>query len=175
MRPARPIALALAAAALVLVGCSEETSEEAAKTDDPKADLREETSAPPETSGALKGKPRVRIPAGDPPKKLEIKDIVEGKGGTARSGSNVTVNYVGVAYSTKKEFDTSFGKPEPLRFPLGAGQVIPGFDEGIAGMKVGGRRQLTIPPDKAYGREGQPPVIGRNETLVFVVDLLAIE
>ena len=172
MRSRRAIALGLAAAALATAGCSEETSEDAAeKEGGGKADLRQEAEAPPETSGELKEKPRVRVPKGDPPKQLQKKDLVEGEGGAAQAGSTVSINYVGVSYSDGKEFDTSFGK-EPLEFQLGSRMVIPGFEEGIEGMKVGGRRQLIIPPDKAYGAKGQPPVIGPNETLVFVVDLL---
>ena len=83
------------------------------------------------------------------------------------------MNYVGVAYSTGKEFDSSFDSGQPFPFTLGAGEVIPGWDEGLEGMKVGGRRQLTIPPDLAYGAQGSPPVIKPNETLIFVIDLLS--
>jgi peptidylprolyl isomerase len=83
----------------------------------------------------------------------------------------VTVSYVGVAHSTGEEFDASWNRGEPFRFRLGSGQVIPGWDQGVAGMKVGGRRMLVIPPDLAYGEQGSPPVIAPGETLVFVVDL----
>ena len=117
-------------------------------------------------------KPTVEVPDGPPPDALETTDIVEGDGAEAQSGGTVTMQYVGVNYSNGEEFDTSWGKPEPFSFQLGSGQVIPGWDEGIPGMKVGGRRELVIPPDLAYGEAGSPPDIGPNETLVFVVDLV---
>ena len=119
-------------------------------------------------------KPKVEVPAGDPPKTLETKDLKEGSGEAAISGQKVSVQYVGVAYSTKKEFDSSWSSGRPFNFTLGAGNVIKGWDEGVPGMKVGGRRHLVIPPDMAYGPEGYPGVIGPNETLVFVVDLVSI-
>ena len=119
-------------------------------------------------------KPKVTVPEGEAPSGLQIKDLKEGDGATAKSGDNVTVHYVGVAYSTGKQFDASWDRGEPFPFQLGGGQVIPGWDQGVAGMKVGGRRELTIPPDLAYGETGAPPDIGPNETLIFVVDLLKI-
>jgi peptidylprolyl isomerase len=125
------------------------------------------------TEGAAT-KPKVEVPAGEPPKALEKKDLKEGSGEEAKAGQKVSVQYVGVAYSTKKEFDSSWGSDRPFNFTLGAGNVIKGWDEGVPGMKVGGRRQLVIPPDMAYGPEGYPGVIGPNETLVFVVDLVSI-
>ena len=118
-------------------------------------------------------KPAVTVPSGNAPTALEKKDLIVGKGAEATAGKKVTVQYVGVAFSTKKEFDTSWGK-QPFPFTLGAGDVIKGWDEGVPGMKVGGRRQLVIPPDLAYGPNGYPPVIGPNETLVFVVDLVSV-
>ena len=119
-------------------------------------------------------KPTVEIPEGDPPAELEITDLVEGSGDEATAGKNVTVHYVGVSHSTKGQFDASWDRGEPFSFQLGAGHVIGGWDQGVAGMKVGGRRRLTIPPQLGYGRRGAPPVIGPDETLVFVVDLLEI-
>jgi peptidylprolyl isomerase len=86
----------------------------------------------------------------------------------------VTDQYVGVNYKNGKEFDSSWSRYEPYSFQLGAGMVIPGWDQGVQGMKVGGRRELIIPPELAYGPEGSPPAIGPNETLVFVIDLLAV-
>ena len=104
-----------------------------------------------------------------------VRDLKKGTGATAKNGSQVTVNYVGVAYSNGKQFDSSFDRGQAFPFTLGAGEVIPGWDQGIEGMKVGGRRQLTIPPDLAYGPQGSPPAIGPNETLIFVVDLLSVQ
>jgi peptidylprolyl isomerase len=119
-------------------------------------------------------KPEVEIPDGDPPKELVIEDLEEGEGDEAQAGDQLTVDYVGVLYDGGDEFDESFSKPEPFQFALGQGGVIPGWDEGLEGMKVGGRRQLVIPPDQAYGPQGQPPEIPPDSTLVFVIDLLAI-
>jgi peptidylprolyl isomerase len=120
-------------------------------------------------------KPDIPIPAGSPPRALEKEDIVKGKGPAARAGDNVVVHYVGVSFSTGDEFDASWNKGQPYRFPLGGGQVIKGWDQGVVGMRKGGRRELTIPPRLGYGAEGFPPAIGPNETLVFVVDLLEIQ
>ena len=119
-------------------------------------------------------KPEVEIPEGDPPKELVIEDLEEGDGDEAQAGDQLTVDYVGVLYDGGDEFDESFSKPEPFQFVLGQGSVIPGWDEGLEGMKVGGRRQLIIPPDQAYGPQGQPPDIPPDSTLVFVIDLLAV-
>ena len=116
-----------------------------------------------------------RCPSGAPPKKLEIKEIEEGTGAEAKAGDEVTVQYVGVNYKTGEEFDSSWSRSEPFTFTLGAGEVIPGWDQGVDGMKVGGRRELIIPPELAYGAAGSPPAIGPNETLVFVIDLLAVK
>ena len=110
-----------------------------------------------------------------PPTELVVEDLVVRNGAEAVNGSQVLVHYVGVAWSTKREFDASWDRGQPLPFQLGTGGVIPGWDQGVLGMKVGGRRKLTIPPDLAYGPGGYPPVIGPNETLVFVVDLLAVQ
>jgi peptidylprolyl isomerase len=117
----------------------------------------------------------VTVPSGPPPKQLEEKELIEGSGAEAKSGSEVEVNYVGVGYESEEEFDSSWSRNEPFAFTLGAGQVIPGWEEGVEGMKVGGRRELIIPPELAYGSAGSPPAIGPNETLIFVVDLLKAE
>ena len=98
-----------------------------------------------------------------------------GSGPVAEAGKNVPVQYVGISFTNGRQFDASWDRGEPFSFQLGAGQVIPGWDQGVAGMKVGGRRQLVIPPDLAYGKQGSPPAIGPNETLVFVVDLLGVQ
>jgi peptidylprolyl isomerase len=116
-------------------------------------------------------KPEIEFPYGDPPSELDIVDITEGTGAEAQPGRTVRVHYVGVAYSTGEEFDSSWNRGDPLEFRLGAGRVISGWDSGLVGMKVGGRRQLTIPPHLAYGDQGAGGVIKPGETLIFVCDL----
>jgi peptidylprolyl isomerase len=120
-------------------------------------------------------KPKVEVPDGAPPTTLKTEDIVVGDGAEAKTGDTVSMQYVGVNYADGKEFDASWDRGQPFTFPLGGGQVIPGWDQGIVGMKVGGRRELIIPPDLGYGSQGQPPTIKPNETLVFVVDLLDVQ
>lgn len=131
----------------------------------------------PATPGEKKlgSKPAIGKPTGDPPAALQSRDIVKGKGKKAESRDTVTVQYVGVSWSTGKQFDASWDRGQPFKFQLGAGMVIPGWDQGVAGMRVGGRRQLIIPPDLAYGPQGQPPDIGPSETLVFDIDLLKVK
>ena len=119
-------------------------------------------------------KPTVTIPQTEAPSQLVIDEIVIGSGDEAVKGKNVSVHYVGVAWSNGKQFDASWDRNEAFEFRLGAGQVISGWDNGVAGMKVGGRRQLTIPPDMGYGAHGAGGVIKGGETLVFVVDLLNV-
>ncbi|MFT2017144.1 FKBP-type peptidyl-prolyl cis-trans isomerase [Streptomyces sp. 796.1] len=119
-------------------------------------------------------KPEIDFPGGEPPAGLEIKDIWEGDGAVAKAGDNVRVHYVGVAFSTGEEFDASWNRGTPLAFQLGAGQVIPGWDQGVQGMKVGGRRQLVIPPHLAYGDRGAGGRIAPGETLIFVCDLVSV-
>ena len=120
-------------------------------------------------------KPEIEVPDGPPPEELESTDVTVGDGTEALPGDTVEVEYVGVSYSNGEEFDSSWEREEPFSFQLGSGQVIPGWDEGIVGMKVGGRRELIIPPDLAYGKQGSPPAIGPNETLIFVVDLIDVQ
>ncbi len=119
-------------------------------------------------------KPEVDPPEGPPPADLEVVELVEGDGAEAASGQTVHVHYVGVAHSSGEEFDASYNRGEPLRFRLGVGQVIAGWDQGVTGMKVGGRRRLVIPPHLAYGDRGAGGVIGPGETLIFVVDLVDV-
>jgi FKBP-type peptidyl-prolyl cis-trans isomerase len=125
------------------------------------------------TTGPLSKEPTVTPPTGPPPTKLVTKDLIVGTGPEAKAGEQVTVNYVGVLYKGGKEFDASWKRNETFPFVLGKGQVIPGWDQGVAGMKVGGRRELIIPAELAYGAKGSPPSIPPNSALVFVVDLLA--
>ena len=119
-------------------------------------------------------KPSITIPEEAPPVELVKTDITVGSGDEAVKGKNVSVHYVGVAWSNGQEFDASWNRGDAFEFQLGAGQVIQGWDDGVAGMKVGGRRQLTIPPDMGYGSRGAGGVIKGGETLVFVVDLLNV-
>jgi peptidylprolyl isomerase len=119
-------------------------------------------------------KPDVDPHLGEPPADLEVTDLVEGDGAEATSGRTVSVHYVGVAHSTGEEFDASYNRGAPLDFRLGVGQVIQGWDEGVQGMKVGGRRRLVIPPHLGYGDHGAGAVIKPGETLIFVVDLLDV-
>ena len=123
---------------------------------------------------AMTEKPEIDFPEGPAPTELQITDLVEGTGEEAQAGQTVDVHYVGVAYSTGEEFDASYNRGAPLSFPLGAGRVIQGWDQGVQGMKVGGRRQLVIPPHLAYGERGAGGVIGPGETLIFVCDLVAV-
>lgn len=134
-----------------------------------------ESTAAETESSAEKTKPVVTVPKGAPPKKLEIKEMEKGSGAEAKSGDEVTVQYVGVNYKNGKEFDSSWSRNEPFPLTLGAGRVIPGWEKGIVGMKEGGRRELIVPPELAYGETGYPPSIAPNETLVFVIDLLEVK
>jgi len=122
----------------------------------------------------LPEKPSVTIPDGPPPTDLGTEDLAVGMGAEATAGRTVDVHYVGVAWSTKRQFDASWDHGQPFSFPLGAGRVIAGWDKGVAGMRVGGRRRLVIPPHLGYGARGAGSAIGPNEALVFVVDLLAV-
>jgi peptidylprolyl isomerase len=119
-------------------------------------------------------KPEIDFPDSAPPSDLEVTDLTVGDGEEAAAGNTVTVHYVGVAHSSGEEFDASYNRGEPLQFRLGAGQVIAGWDRGVQGMKVGGRRRLVIPPHLGYGDRGAGGVIKPGETLIFVVDLMGV-
>jgi peptidylprolyl isomerase len=123
---------------------------------------------------AQRTKPEIRIPAGDPPVSLVVEDLEIGEGAEAMSGNAPVMHYVGVSWSTGRQFDASWDRKQTFSFLLGAGQVIAGWDQGIAGMRVGGRRRLTIPPELGYGARGAAGVIAPNETLVFIVDLVDV-
>jgi peptidylprolyl isomerase len=171
-----PILLACLLLALFAASCGGGDEEPAAAPQETAT-----ATATPEPSGAvdaasigkdLTKKPEVAQPSGTPPAELQKTDIVKGKGKAAKAGDTVSVQYVGNSWSTGAQFDASWDRgSEPFQFPLGAGQVIPGWDQGVAGMKEGGRRLLVIPPDLAYGDQSPSPDIGPNETLIFVVDL----
>ena len=119
-------------------------------------------------------KPEIDFPGGEPPADLQITDVWEGDGAQAKAGDTVLVHYVGVAFSTGEQFDASWDRGDPLEFRLGVGQVIAGWDQGVQGMKVGGRRQLIIPPGLAYGDRGAGRDIAPGETLIFVCDLVSV-
>jgi peptidylprolyl isomerase len=118
--------------------------------------------------------PTIQLPTGAPPTHLEVKDLKAGTGAEAKPGDQVSVQYVGVLYDDGSKFDSSYDHGQPFSFKLGGGQVIQGWDQGVAGMKAGGRRELIIPPNLAYGPQGQPPTIPANATLVFVIDLVSV-
>ncbi|MDX6653264.1 MAG: hypothetical protein QOJ38_2045 [Solirubrobacterales bacterium] len=172
MRTARAFALPLIAA-LAIAGCGGGSDSSTPTTPVPTA-----VTAPPTTPATppppQRTKPKVKVPSGPAPKTLVIKDLIKGKGPAAKKGSVVNVQYVGVNFKTGKQFDASWDSGQPFPFQVGAGGVIAGWDQGVAGMRVGGRRELIIPPRLAYGANG-PPGIGANATLVFVIDLLAIQ
>ena len=119
-------------------------------------------------------KPKIKVPDGPAPTTLQTKDITEGEGPEAKDGDKLSMQYVGALYSNGKEFDASWDRGQPFDFTLGGGMVIPGWDQGIVGMKAGGRRELIIPPDLGYGAQGSPPTIPGDSTLIFVVDLISI-
>jgi len=172
----------VACLAVLLAGCGGDSSdsttagggETAAEspTQEENAAAEEEKEAEEEEEAAAE-LPRPNVPSGPPPKQLEIVDKKAGSGATAKAGDKVSVHYVGVVYATKELFDANWGADEPFSFKLGAQEVIKGWDKGVVGMKVGGQRELIIPPSLAYGPEGIYPSIPPNSTLVFLVELLA--
>jgi peptidylprolyl isomerase len=174
-----PIVLACLFLALFAASCGDDGGEEeaAAPTETPAATTEPAPAEPGSFDAStiskdLTEKPEIPKPEGDPPAELQKTDIVKGKGKAAKAGDTVSVQYVGNSWSTGTQFDASWNRGgEPFQFPLGAGQVIPGWDQGVVGMKPGGRRLLVIPPDLAYGAQSPSPDIAPNETLVFVVDL----
>jgi peptidylprolyl isomerase len=170
MRGVKALMLIVAVcAALAVAGCGSSGDSSSSSSTTTEATSEAATTASEGT------KPKVVVPKGAPPKTLTIKELKKGTGAEAKSGDEVTVQYVGVDYKTGKQFDASWDRHEPFSFTLGAGQVIPGWDKGVAGMKVGGRRELIIPPALAYGPAGAPPAIAPNATLVFVIDLLGVK
>jgi peptidylprolyl isomerase len=174
-----PILLACLLLMLFAVACGDDGEDEAAApqetataTETPSAEGSVDAAA---ISDDLSAKPAIPQPSGEPPAELQKTDVVKGKGKAAKAGDLVSVQYVGNSWSTGAQFDASWDRgAEPFQFPLGAGQVIPGWDQGVEGMKRGGRRLLVIPPDLAYGAQSPSPDIAPNETLIFVVDLKRI-
>ena len=186
-----PILLALTATALTLAACGgstqesdadkfASTAEQQAKTQatvaDTTATAPTATKVSPSSGESDIGtKPKIPKASGAAPTSLKVEDLIEGKGAAAKAGDKISVRYVGNLYDTNKEFDSSWKRGKaPFQFTLGQQQVISGWDQGLLGMKVGGRRRLTIPPDLAYGAQGQPPTIPPNAPLVFDVDLTKI-
>lgn len=190
LKPRTFISLALIAPALITVGCggAEESAADryAAKAEQ---EAKQTANEPVEESKPVEAKkvepsageadiskkPKIPEQSGKAPEELVAEDLIVGDGKTAEEGDTVKVQYVGVLRDGGKEFDTSWGKDDPFEFTLGQGQVIDGWDEGVPGMKEGGRRRLTIPADMAYGEAGSPPNIPANAPLVFVVDLKSVE
>ncbi len=180
---------ALVAAVVIAAGCGDDNSDSNTESatiqtqtqTTPTTTTPQESAAPkarkvqPSAGEAdIDSKPKVPKGKGDPPSKLVVQDLIVGKGKTARAGDTVTVQYVGVLFDNGKQFDASWqgGKPgEGFQFPLGAGQVIPGWDQGVVGMREGGRRKLIIPADLAYGAQGFPPDIPPDAALIFDIDL----
>ncbi len=168
--------MVLAVSALGLAGCGGSSSSPTTTSSPPTST----TTAPatitdPSPAGTFGVKPTVTVPPGAPPTQLSVEDLIVGTGPAAKAGDSVTVQYVGVAYSSGKQFDASWDRGQPFQFTLGEGQVIPGWDQGVVGMKVGGRRELIIPPNLAYG--SSPPAgsgIAVDDTLIFIVDLVKI-
>lgn len=178
----RLLALLLALTALTfgLAACGDDDADSdsgggstaaATTSDDLKSPTAEDPGVTVRAAENLKKKPELEITAETQADELIEKDLVVGDGKTAEKGDKVTVQYVGVGFNSEEEFDASWDRDEPFEFTLGEGAVIAGWDEGVVGMKEGGRRLLVIPGDKAYGESGQPPAIGPDETLAFVVDL----
>jgi peptidylprolyl isomerase len=160
-------------AVLLAAGCGGSADSSTQSSESTAATTSE--SASTEAADGKKTAPRVAVPKGPPPSKLESKDLENGSGAEAKAGDKVTVQYVAVLYKGAKVVDSSWSRNEPFSFKLGAGEVIPGWDQGIEGMKAGGRRELIVPANLAYGKKGFPPAIGPNEAMVFVIDLLKVE
>jgi peptidylprolyl isomerase len=177
-----PLSIAMLAATALIAGCGSSKSSsitvgnESNTSSVPRVpgERAPTTATPPKTptSGPLSKKPSATSPKGTAPSKLVVKDLIKGTGPEAKLGQLVTVNYVGVLYRGGKEFDSSWTRGKPATFPLEAGKLIPGWTQGIPGMRVGGRRELIIPAALGYGQTGHPPAIPPNAPLVFVVDLL---
>ena len=183
-----PLVLAAAAISLIASGCGSQDSQAnkyadiAAKqdknppkiTDPVQPALKTSTATPGPGEGDIAKKPVIPKQTGAVPKDLIAEDLIVGKGPAAKAGDQVSVQYVGVLRDTLKEFDSSWKRNQPFNLQLGAGQVIKGWDQGLVGMKAGGRRRLTIPSELAYGATGQPPTIPANAALIFDIDMKTI-
>jgi peptidylprolyl isomerase len=180
MQARRPLTFAAAGLAVVAVaGCGSTKSSPipsgsgSGGASVPTAPTQTATTAA--ATGPLAHKPTVGKGTGSTPTKLVVKDLIVGNGPAAKTGQTLTVQYVGVLFSNGKQFDASWDRGQTFSFPLGQGQVIPGWDRGLVGMHVGGRRQLIIPASLAYGAQGQPPTIPPNSALIFDIDLISAQ
>jgi peptidylprolyl isomerase len=178
----RAILLGLCAAAILafVAGCgggsdSDSSGESKGASVSTEASESSSSDSSETTSTEEKTKPTVTVPKQLSPTKFAIRDVEEGTGAKAKSGDTVSVQYVGVGYDSEEEFDSSWSRSEPFSFTLGSGGVIKGWERGVEGMKVGGRREMLIPANLAYGSAGSPPNIAPNEALVFTIDLLSVE
>ena len=169
----RVLILIAVVAVLGISACGDDDEGSAGREQQQSAETQ--TTPPKDALKDTATKPVIPKPTGTPPRKLVKEDIVKGKGPGAKPGDTVTVNYVGVNFSNGQEFDSSWDSGASFPVQLGAGMVIEGWDKGLVGIRKGGRRMLTIPPEMGYGAEGYPPDIPPNETLVFVVDAVSIK
>jgi peptidylprolyl isomerase len=169
----RRLAPLLLIPALLLGACGGDDNEPAAKTTTSEDTEQPSPAAERKALEDTSQRPHIPKPTGSPPNRLAKEDIVRGKGIRARPGDTLTVRYVGVTFSTGEEFDSSWDRGQPSKLVLGKSRIR-GWNRGLIGMRKGGRRELTIPPELAYGTKGDPPLIGPNETLVFVIDLIGI-
>ena len=176
MRTLLSVTVLFALTGLLAAGCGSSGHSSSGNTQPGGASTTPPSSGAAPTVGNasnLSVKPQIGSGTAPKPTQLVVKDLVVGTGAAATPSSTVRVQYVGVNYDNGQEFDSSWSRGQPADFPLNG--VIPGFSQGIVGMKVGGRRELVIPPDLGYGARGAPPAVGPNETLVFVIDLVAVQ
>jgi peptidylprolyl isomerase len=178
LRTALTLIAVVAVLSAAACGGDDDSASDSGVSPDTAGQSTETTStSPAQAEKALRDtskKPVIPKPTGTPPRRLVKEDIVKGKGPGAKPGNVVVVNYVGMNFSNGQEFDASWDRGQPFPVQLGAGQVIPGWEKGLIGIKKGGRRKLTIPPELGYGAQGYPPDIPPNETLVFVIDAVSI-
>lgn len=171
-------ALAILGAGALIAGCGSSSGSSTItignenKADSALIKAGEEAAVKTPTSGPLSEEPKITVPSGAAPTKLVTKDLITGTGTEAKKGDTVTVNYVGALYKNGKVFDASWKRKEPFVFEIGSHEVIQGWEEGVVGMKVGGRRELIIPSSLGYGKTGSEPKIPPNAPLIFIVDLL---
>jgi len=175
LRPFLTLIAVVAVLGMAACGDDDESSNNGGSADQATQEQGTETVPPEDALKDTTTKPVIPKPTGSPPRKLVKEDIVKGKGPGAKPGDTVTVNYVGMNFSNGQEFDSSWDSGATFPVQLGAGMVIEGWDKGLVGIRKGGRRMLTIPPEMGYGAEGFPPDIPPNETLVFVVDAVSIK